>query len=287
MPQPQRDVVAAGAVVTRRGREVLLVHRPRYGDWSFPKGKVDRGEHVLAAAIREVHEETGLHIRLGPPLSSQRYPTAGRMKRVHYWIGRVVGNGDIEHYWPNHEIDDLKWVPYDEAPGQLTYPYDRVTLQESLAVRRNSRALVVVRHAVARSRKAWRKDDRLRPLLKAGAMQAERLVPLLAAYDVTQLLSSSSTRCVQTLTPYADTCGWKLRTTDGLSEEDASRSSVRQAVEELLARDAGSVLCAHRPVLPWVFEALRLDPVRLEPSELLVVHHRKRKVLATERHRVR
>ena len=68
-----KDVLAAGAVVFRRGR-VLLIHRPRYDDWSFPKGKLDRGEHVTAAAVREVAEETGLHVRLGVPLTRQRYP---------------------------------------------------------------------------------------------------------------------------------------------------------------------------------------------------------------------
>ncbi len=70
---PPRDVRAAGAVVTRKGGDVLLVHRPRYDDWSFPKGKVDPGEHVVTAAIREVAEETGLDVRLGPPLPGQRY----------------------------------------------------------------------------------------------------------------------------------------------------------------------------------------------------------------------
>ena len=73
-----RDVVAAGAVVFRPGRQVLLVHRQRYDDWSFPKGKLDPGEHATTAAVREVGEETGLHVRLGPPLPEQRYPRPPR-----------------------------------------------------------------------------------------------------------------------------------------------------------------------------------------------------------------
>ena len=75
---------------------VLLVHRPRYDDWSFPKGKLDRGEHATAAAVREVEEETGVHVRLGVPLADQRYPIRAGIKPVHYWIGRAVGDDDVE-----------------------------------------------------------------------------------------------------------------------------------------------------------------------------------------------
>jgi 8-oxo-dGTP diphosphatase len=263
---------------------VLLVHRPRYDDWSFPKGKLDRGEHPVAASIREVFEETGLHIRLGPPLREQRYSLGRAYKRVTYWVGRVVGEDAVDTYWPNDEIDDLRWVGYDLAQRMLTYAYDRGTLKESLKVRKNTRALVVLRHGNARSRKAWRGDDRLRPLLKTGSVQAERVVPLLAAYDATTLWSSSSTRCVQTLAPYADLTGWKLRTTDGLAEEDATPESVRGLVDDLLGRDGGAVLCTHRPVLPWVFDALGVAAVKLEPADILVVHHRRGRVVATEHH---
>ena len=92
-----RDVRAAGALVTRKGGskepQVLLVHRPKYDDWSFPKGKLDPGEHELTAAVREVAEETGLDVRLGPPLTPQRYPMAhGRFKHVDYWTAKVVGS---------------------------------------------------------------------------------------------------------------------------------------------------------------------------------------------------
>src|SRR5689334_16387231 len=99
---PLGDVLAAGAVVLRKGR-VLLVHRPRYDDWSFPKGKLDPGETLPAAAVREVAEETGLDVRLGPPLTQQRYPTGGRMKSVSYWIGRVRDGHDVSGYEPNDE----------------------------------------------------------------------------------------------------------------------------------------------------------------------------------------
>ncbi|HET6626372.1 MAG TPA: NUDIX domain-containing protein, partial [Nocardioidaceae bacterium] len=207
MAQPA-DIVAAGAVVTRKGRggrEVLLVHRPKYDDWSFPKGKLEQGEHVVAAAVREVAEETGLDIRLGPPLSAQRYTlSTGDPKDVHYWVGQVVGGDDVTTYRPNDEVDQVSWLPVDEACTRLSYPYDRETLGELTALRKRSTPLVVVRHSRARPRRSWHGDDRDRTLTRAGEFQAEQIVPLLGAYGIERVLSSSSRRCWSTVSPYAD-----------------------------------------------------------------------------------
>ena len=274
---------AAGAVVTRKGGEVLLVHRPKYDDWSFPKGKLDPGEHVVTAAVREVAEETGLDVRLGPALGRQRYRMSnGRWKTVDYWTARVLGSDDVSRYRPNDEIDAVEWVPWKEAVHRLTYPYDRDTLAEARPLRRRTRTLVVLRHAKARSRSAWRGDDRLRPLLKPGGVQAERLVPLLAAFDVTTAHTSSSTRCVQTVTPYADVTGWPVKLHDELSEEDATTDGVVDLVDALLECGESVVLCTHRPVLPTVMDALGVPEVKLEPGGMLVVHHRKGRVVASE-----
>jgi 8-oxo-dGTP pyrophosphatase MutT (NUDIX family)/phosphohistidine phosphatase SixA len=287
------DVVAAGAVVLRRSptgksREVLLVHRPKYDDWSFPKGKLDRGEHLLAAAVREVAEETGLAVRLGRPLKSQRYPVAGgRMKTVHYWVARTIDGDDTTTYSPNEEIDQVLWVPFDQADALLTYPHDQRTLAEAVRKRRRTSTVVVLRHAQARSRSHWRTDDRFRPLLKVGSLQADRLVPLLAAYDPTRLVSSSSARCVSTIVPYADSCGRKIAVEDGLSEEDATRERVTELVQELVEAGRRTVLCTHRPVLPIVFDVLGAEDPKLEPGEMVVVHHRRGEVVALERFQVR
>lgn len=282
-----RDVLAAGVVVFRPGKRVLLVHRPKYDDWSFPKGKLDPGEHVTAAAVREVAEETGVDVRLGPPLAGQRYPNGnGRMKSVSYWVGRVVGDDDVSGYAANAEIDDVRWVDLDDAVDLLTYDHDRGTLREARKLRRPTRAVVVLRHAVARSRKAWRQDDRLRPLLQAGRLQAQHLVPMLAAYDVTRVISSGSTRCVETVAPYADTTGWKLELDDGLSEEDATADSVLHVVDGIVHGDDSAVICSHRPVLPSLLDALGVDDPGLEPGGMLVAHVRKGKVVATEQHQV-
>src|SRR5690242_5455623 len=124
-------IVAAGAVVVRKGPEVLLVHRPKYDDWSFPKGKLDPGEHETTAAVREVAEETGLDVRLGVPLTTQSYDVRNgtvRPKVVHYWAARVVGGDDVSTYRPNAEIDAVAWVPLDQAAKKLSYKRDRETL---------------------------------------------------------------------------------------------------------------------------------------------------------------
>jgi 8-oxo-(d)GTP phosphatase len=280
------DVVAAGAVVLR-GDEVLLVHRPKYDDWSFPKGKLDRGEHALSAAVREVEEETGLRVRLGRPLSDQHYPVNGRGKLVHYWVARVVGDDDVSAYLVNSEIDEVVWVSLERAHEMLTYPRDQKTLKQAQKRSRKTRTFVVLRHAKARSREHWRADDRFRPLLRTGATQSEKLVPLLAAYDLRRLVSSSSVRCVTTVIPYADAYGLKVESEDRLSEEDATSDSVHELVRELLASGKRTLLCTHRPVLPQVFETLEVEDPELELAEMVVVHHRRGRVVALERHGIR
>lgn len=273
-----REVLAAGAVVVRKVAkgewEVLLVHRPRYDDWSFPKGKLDRRESFAAAAVREVEEETGLRVRLGSPLGDQEYDVRGRPKRVRYWVARVIGSDEVDGYQPNREIDAVAWTPLDKARKRLSYDRDRATLEEAVEVRKRTRALVILRHGKARSRKSWVHDDRLRPLLAEGVEQAAALVPVLGAYDVTRLASSSSTRCVQTLTPYAASRGLPLELSHALSEEDATDDGVEDAVEELLESGESAVVCTHRPVLPAVFEALGLEGSRLDPAGMVVLHHR-------------
>ena len=295
-----REVFSAGAVVFRPGRQVLLVHRARYDDWSFPKGKLDPGEHRTVAAVREVEEETGLRVRLGVPLSRQRYPIGGgpsgggpsgggRTKVVDYWCGRVLGDDDVSGYARNEEIDDVAWCGVDEALERLTYPFDRDTLREAVPHRRPTEALVVLRHAESRARKSWHDEDRARPLTDAGRHDAAALVPLLAAYDVREVVSSSATRCVETVAPYAAARGalaGGARLLDALTEEEATDAGVARAVDDLVAvlaeRRVGAVLCTHRPVLPLVFARLGVPDPKLAKGAMLVAHLRHGQVVATE-----
>jgi 8-oxo-dGTP pyrophosphatase MutT (NUDIX family) len=124
-------VRAGGGVPWRRrdGRlEVLLVHRPRYDDWSFPKGKSTPGESDEDCAIREVEEETGLRVALGPELESTRYVARGRPKLVRYWLVEVAG--DDAH--AQNEVDDVAWLSPGEAAERLSYARDRGVLRSAL-----------------------------------------------------------------------------------------------------------------------------------------------------------
>jgi 8-oxo-dGTP diphosphatase len=131
---PWRTVEAAGGLVWRRGDgggvEVLVVHRPKYDDWTLPKGKLDRGETHKEAAAREVLEETGFQTRLGAELATTRYRDRhGRPKRVRYWAMEVDGG----EFAPNREVDEVRWVDVATAATVLSYPRDSRVL-ESLRV---------------------------------------------------------------------------------------------------------------------------------------------------------
>jgi 8-oxo-dGTP diphosphatase len=120
-------VRAAGGVVSRNGH-VVLVHRPKYDDWSFPKGKAEPGESDEDCALREVSEETGLRCRLGDELASSEYVDArGRPKRVRWWRMEPVAD---DGFSPNDEVDELRWVTPEEASSLLSYTRDRVLLEE-------------------------------------------------------------------------------------------------------------------------------------------------------------
>ena len=121
-------VDAAGGVVVQDGR-VLLVHRPRYDDWTFPKGKLDPGESFEDAALREVEEETGLRCSLGRELPAARYQVGERPKLVRYWLMSAQAEAP---FVPNDETDDLRWAAPEEARALLTYERDREVLAAAI-----------------------------------------------------------------------------------------------------------------------------------------------------------
>lgn len=259
------SVLAAGTLPWRRRRgrlEVALVHRPRYDDWSWAKGKLDPGEAFPAAAARETLEETGLRVRLGHPLPTTTYTTTQRgrpaVKEVRYWAAEVTGgDGGLVH-----EVDEVAWLEAGTAADRLSYTHDRAQLAALAAAddrgTLSTWPLAVVRHASARSRSSWRHEDALRPLDDTGRAQAQGLVPLLGAYGTSRLVTSPATRASDTLAPYAVASGVRLRPKPGLSEEGHGRTpgKARHHVERLLERGVAAAACSHGPVLPELVACL-------------------------------
>jgi len=249
--------------------EVAVVHRPRYDDWSWAKGKLDPGEDWAVAAVRETEEETGLVVRLGPPLPQARYTLLGRdgtpdEKVVRYWSAQVTG-GDGRLL---NEIDEVAWLDVATAHARLDYARDRDQLLALVRLQQTQRLdtwpFVLVRHAHAVARGDWRKaDDTARPLDAPGRERAAALSAVLTAYGVTRVLTSPSERCVRTVEPYTVSAGVRLRTRRGLSEEgfEAQPEKAHRHLAKLLDRGEPALLCTHGPVLPGLLDDLagRLD----------------------------
>jgi 8-oxo-dGTP diphosphatase len=123
------EIRAAGGVVVHEGR-IAVVHRPRYDDWSLPKGKLEPGESFEDAALREVNEETGLRVRLEHPLTTTHYFVGGRQKTVRWWRMSVVADDTHE---PDHEVDELRWATPEEAMRLLDYEPDRGLVRQALS----------------------------------------------------------------------------------------------------------------------------------------------------------
>ncbi len=294
------------------GLEVALVHRPSYNDWSWPKGKLDNGELWPVAAMRETLEEMGLQVRLGAPLPDSTYGVANgnrpRPKIVRYWAARVLyGKGKLLH-----EVDEVRWLPPAEASRLLTYERDNQQL-EALVARHEAGALdtaplMFVRHALAVPRKQWKKRDQLRPLNSEGAVQARDMAPLLEAYGVNRLVSSSAERCATTFRWAEKSLRLTTTLTDRLTEEGFAAKPQRavRALDDLtewnITKGRGSAVCTHGPLIPPLLKHLAADADdaaaatllaaaedNMDKGEVIAIHLRsrskKRRVVAVERHK--
>ena len=298
-------IVAAGAVVTRAGKkeiEFLLIFRKYRGDWTFPKGKVDPGEHLLTAAVREVREETGFAVSLGVPLPTQTYEVDGLRKDSHYWVAQKLAG----EFVPNDEVDEIAWLSFEQAKAKLTYKHD----QEVLAAAANSIPtipFIILRHTQSVKRGDWllssdalSETDTSRPLTAVGRMQANSLVGALAAFGVAELHSSDSRRCRDTVGPYATGRSLPVVLEKTVSEERHKDNPERAIarVKELAEIPRALVLCTHRPVLSAVMEALSsiftvenetkktFDPA-FTPGTMVVYHRdatNLRRIVSVERH---
>ncbi len=299
------EILAAGAVLWRpagRGAQVALIHRPKYDDWGFAKGKLTPGEHVLLAAVREVEEETGLRVTLGRNLPPVRYLVEGLPKRVDYWAALV--DGASAPFVPNSEVDKLEWVPVSGAGRRLSYGHDILLLSAFSAGPRLTAPLILLRHASAGSKSDWPKGDHSRPLDARGKQQAKMLARLLRCFGAARVLSSPTERCVATVRPFAESEGAEVEQVDALAVfAHRPKKAAKQAAADTLAHDAAravssaaadgraTVICAHRENMPLLLEAacrqLGADVPAgppLRKSEFWVLHRAGGELVAAERH---
>ncbi len=257
-------VLAGGGVAYRKppeggATEYAVVHRPRYDDWSLPKGKVDGGESAGDAALREVAEETGWTCAPGPALGSVAYRLgSGRHKIVRYWL-MEAGEGS---FTPNDEVDELAWLPAEEAGARLTYARDRAVLDWGAARAADPARseIYLVRHATAGRRQDWDGDDRARPVQGPGWAEVEWLTETLTELPVARVLTSPYVRCAQTVAPLAAAVGLELEEEPALAE-GAPGAFVERLLDELAG--SAAVLCSHGDVVSGLVGAAAAEGARL------------------------
>jgi 8-oxo-(d)GTP phosphatase len=246
-------VYAAGGVLWRPGHrefaaEVAVIHRPRYDDWSLPKGKVDPGETEPVTAVREVLEETGHHVQLGRRIATVNYPIEQRTKKVQYWSARSLGGS----FAPNNEVDDLVWLPAPAALKKVSYAYDRKVLQRWAKQRPDTQSVLIVRHGTAGSKSRFSGDDKIRPLDKKGRAQAEALVAQLSTFGPTDVYAADRVRCHQTVEPFAEELGVIISNEPTLTEEaysDNPKRGRRRALQ-IAESHRTPVICTQGKVIP-------------------------------------
>ena len=301
------SIIASGAVPTRQGEsgpEYLLIHRAHRSDWTLPKGKVEPGEHAIAAAIREVREETGFAVVLSAPLPTQHYLVRGLPKVVFYWHATIVGGSFV----PNDEVDEILWLPLSDAIEKLTYEHDADVLRAAATLVPTT-PFVVLRHTQAMKRAEWQvsndalaNNDASRPLTAVGRIQAHGLASVLSAFGINTIHSSDSRRCRDTVGPFASVRTLPIALEPSLSEERHTENprNAHERVSQLAAASDPLVLCTHRPVIPTVMQTLAekfnitqavddaFDPA-LAPGSYVVYHranHDLQQVVSVERHRL-
>ena len=283
---------AAGAVLWRytasKKIEIALVHRPRYDDWSLPKGKVEEKESHIACAYREVLEETGYASIFGPQIGQAMYKVPEGKKVVRYWSAQAIGEpvGSID----KNEIDEILWLEEKEARKKLTLDDDRAIVDFFIEFGVQTTPLILLRHAKALKRDDWDGDDSDRPLDNLGQVQAKRLLPQFYPYSISEIHSSDAYRCMQTVEDL--TRALDLNTIIGLDLSEDMYSKDKEAaldyVSTLMQQGNRAVICSHNPILPKVLKKLvgkkyfkELDS-KLEPAEAWVIHHRDGEVVSVD-----
>jgi 8-oxo-dGTP diphosphatase len=285
-------VIAAGSVIWRKRDnqiQIALVHRPRYDDWSLPKGKQDLGESLIACAYRETLEETNLKVSFGPYIGDIEYFVAEGLKKVYYWSARLAD--DSPEFHPNEEVDLLEWQSLEDAIEKSTRDSDREIIEKFVNTPFDSYPLIMLRHAKALAREEWQGEDEDRPLEQLGQQQARRMLSLYQVYGLTQIHTSDAVRCHDTVEQMAHALKISLTITNKVSEYTWKKNKEKAIdyAKDLIKVNEPVILCSHNPVLPRMMEKLtkKIDfdypSNKLEPGESWILHHNKKEVLQIDR----
>ncbi|MBC6448836.1 NUDIX hydrolase [Actinokineospora xionganensis] len=249
-------ILAAGAVLWRRSAEVeiAVVHRPRYRDWTLPKGKLDEGESLYAAAVREVAEETGFRCALGRSLGHVSYAVDGVPKTVDYFAARVVDG----EFTANDEVDRLRWLTLPAAAERLTYDHDRSVLAGFAETGPETATVLLVRHGHAGRRDRWPGPDDERPLSKTGRGEAKALAHLIPLFAPDRVHSAPKARCVQTVRRVAEQLNVDVRLEATLLES-ADRTDAVDRLREIVGDGGTAVVCSQGGVIPDLVSDLAKD----------------------------
>jgi 8-oxo-dGTP diphosphatase len=285
-------ILAAGAVLWRKSEkkkiEVLIIHRPKYDDWTFPKGKAEIGEPLIACAYREVLEETNIETAFGPYLGEVEYLTNDGKKKVSFWSAKVVKEKDFK---PNAEVDQLKWVEVTKVKELLTLDTDRKILEQFLQIEPDTKPLVLLRHAKAVTRDEWQGEDDDRPLDSYGQNQAKRLLAMYQVFNLEQIHSSDAVRCYDTVVSIAKGLSIKLEVTGKLSESTFKKDKEKafDYAKDLMKLNESVLLCSHNPILPKMLNKLTkksevdADEGKLLPADGWVIHRIGKEVIQIDR----
>jgi len=285
-------ISAAGAVVWRKHKdnftEVAIIHRPKYDDWSFPKGKIEVGESLIACAHREVLEETNLQTEFGPHLGQVEYFTPDGLKKVTYWSAKVIAE---KPFRANTEVDQLKWIPITKVIEVLTNETDKEIFDKFVKVKFNSKPFILLRHAKAITRDEWQGEDDDRPLSSSGQNQAMRLLSTYQVFNIDQIHSSDAVRCYDTVKSMAKGLDIKLEVSSKLSESTYKKDKEKafDYVRELIKEDKSILICSHNPILPKMLNKLtkkseiEADEDKLSPADGWVIHRSGKEIIQIDR----
>lgn len=286
-------IFAAGGVVWREGKgskiELAIIHRPKYDDWSFPKGKLDTGEELISCAYREIMEETGLNIELGPFLGETEYESIDGPKHVSYWAAEVLP--DSNEFHTNSEADLLEWHDIDSARKKLTLDSDKEILEIFIDSPFQASKLIMLRHAKALARSEWQSGDEDRPLDIQGQLQAKRMHAVYQVFGISQIHTSDAVRCYDTVIGMTKPLKIEPAITAKLSEYtfeknmDKPLDYAKELAEIVRATGETILLCSHNPILHRMLEHVSkksdvdLPENKLKPGDAWVVFLGKKKVL--------